>query len=815
MFMRRYISIIFFGNIQIKMNGLIVHASECAHNTSRAHQVKMISNFVCVLFCVIVTLSGCAVKSEMINNSTQLNKEIREEKNVLTEKWVQPSQNVEAQEGWEVVEYIADTIGISDESVEIDEKFISSDNQNLYVLTRCEAATASDVSHEYWWKRYDLTTMEYTEKRIFTKQDFENVLDLSLSEDIVDKIKNGYARVTSVDVCGNKNCVFLTVWNEIWEIRHFYMFQFSFDGKIESATDYVNDVWPDGKDRIGQFGIPMAYCGNDGTIYLLYQQTLRQIGENRESEQDIDLSCLNARTITFSGKGREGIPVFCAWLKKNEKVFFCAKDGELHYLWQGDLEATTCRLDQYGYMLMLQDDRLMTWNVLDGEMNCLYQFTGLSAFSCADIVRNSSGEIVMWYDRGGENGFAYRLNDSDHPDMKELVLMQSFQDEYTAKCAADYTRTHPGIKIIVEQMEDTGDNGWNKLGINIANGQGPDLILANRQQISILKDAGGLTCLTNLISDSTKESIFSGALRFGMFDEELYALPYEASLGTWMIRKDLIPNDNWNLEGVMNAFEEWKKQNPNAKRFEGIYFHASSTQLLYDMCLQNLENCEFVDLNAGKCNFNTDSFTRLLKFCYENGENTESDHFLTKDEQVQDMIDDKTFLYYMGGGLVEYSNARSALGEQYVAIGYPSDKKVLSMIHCYRGVAVNEKSTNKDIAVDFLLSMISEESQVYYTTYWIRKDVLTERVKNDNGDGSGPFFKSFGRSIVPLKGKKDGMSFLDEYMTLMDEGEPLTIQYSIRDIVVEEAGAYFAGEKKESEVADIIQKRVQNYLDEQ
>lgn len=770
--------------------------------------------YICILFCAISMLFGCATKPERIKDGTQPSKELREEKEVLTEKWMQPSQDVGVQEGWEVVEYISDTIDSSDESIEIDEKFVSSDNQYLYLLTRCEVAGASGISHEYWWKRYDLITMECFRKRLFTEEDFRNVLDLSLAEDIDEKIKNGYARVTSADVCGNNNCVFLTVWNETWEIQHFYMFHVSLDGRIESVKDYVNDVWPDGKDRIGQFDIPAAYCGNDGTIYLLNQQILCQLGESGEYKQEIDLGVLNADKILYAGKGQEGIPVFCAWLKKNEKAFFCAKNGELRDLWRGELEVTACRLDRYGYMLMLQNDRLMTWNVLNGKVNCLYRFTGLSAFSCQDIARNASGEIIIWYDKGGENGFAYRLNDSEHPDMKELVLMQNFQDEYTAKCAADYTRTHPGIKIRVEQMKDTEEISWNKLGIEIANGQGPDLILASRQQISILKDAGGLTCLTNLISDNTKDSIFSGALRFGMFDEDLYALPYEASLGTWMIHKDLIPIEDWNLEGVMNAFEEWKKQNPNAKRFEGLSFHASSTQLLCDLCLQNLENCEFVDFDTGKCYFKTDNFIRLLKFCYENGENTKTDHYLTKDELVQDMMDGKTFLYYMGGGLAGYSNAKSALGEQYFTIGYPSDKKVSSMIHCYRGVAVSEKSENKDIAIDFLLSMISEECQVNYTTYWIRRDVLIEHVKNDDGDGSGPFFKLNSRARIPLKGKKDGSSFLDEYMTLMDEGEPLSIQYSIRDIVVEEAAAYFAGVKNESEVADIIQRRVQIYLDE-
>ena len=777
--------------------------------------VKAAKALLCMMLCITCLSEGCASKTGEIGDTTQTIKEIREEKEVLTQKWIQPSSEIRELAGWEVVEYVPDATGLADDT-EIDATFVSSDEKSIYSLARYERNDSDTITYGYWWKRYDLMTMECREKtQLFSEKDFEGLFDPSLSTEISKKVRDGYARVTSVCVSGGKNIVFLTVWNETWEIQHFYMLTISEEGRTEEAKDYADLVWPDAKDRLGRFDVPEACRGDDGTVFLLSSQALRIFGEDGEDAHDFDLSGLGAENIWYAGKSREGIPVFCAWLQKSEKVFFCARGEKIQYLWSGKLDATTCRLDQYGYVLMLQNERLMTWNVLDGEVSSLYQFTGLSGFSCADIARNENGEIIAWYGRRGESGFAYRLNDSEHPDMKELVLLQDFQDQYTAKCAADYTRTHPGVKIRVEQMGDTGEMQWNKLGVEIEGGQGPDLILANRQQISILRDAGGLTDLTDLIPNDIKNNLFSGALKFGVFEERIYALPYEASLGTWMIRSDLLPDGDWDLTGVMNAFEEWKKREPNAERFEGLYFNASSTQLLYDLCLQDLENCELIDFGMGKCYFKSDTFRRLLRFCRDNGENMDTDHYLTKDEMVEEMTTGKTFLYYMGGGLIEYSNARSALGDQYVTIGYPSDKKVSGMIHCYRGVAVNERSKNKDLAVDFLLSMVSEESQVNYTTYWIRKDILKKRVENDGGDEEGPFFKMYGRERIPLKGKKDGTSYLNEYLTLMDEGKPLTIQYGIRDIVIEEAVSYFAGDKKEGEVADIIQKRVQNYLNEQ
>ena len=119
------------------------------------------------------------------------------------------------------------------------------------------------------------------------------------------------------------------------------------------------------------------------------------------------------------------------------------------------------------------------------------------------------------------------------------------------------------------------------------------------------------------------------------------------------------------------------------------------------------------------------------------------------------------------------------------------------------------------MAIDFLLCLVNEENQVNYTTEWVNRDVLREHVKDQSGNKEGPYFQINRYKYLPLDGRDDGTSYLDEYMQLMDQGEPLSVQYYIRDMVMEEAMAYFAGEKTEKDVAKIIQNRVQNYLNEQ
>ncbi|MCR4598470.1 MAG: extracellular solute-binding protein [Acetatifactor sp.] len=771
-----------------------------------------------VFLCLMMLTCGCGKELDENKNLENAKKEVREFTEVLDKAWVQPSTTFQNSSGWEIVEYVPDNWELEDLDQVKCETFVTSDDKYLYILRQSEGLAGNEMIYEYDWKAVDLVTQETCKKSsIFSEEDFLEVFDSDLARDVAEGLKTGYAKITSLDVCNDETSVFLTVWNETWEIRHFYFISLTLDGKLQKAREFMDFAWPEGEDRKGQFNIPEAYWGNNETLYLLDNQNglLRLVSGSGEAKGCFDVREISRSPVQFAGKTPNDIPVFFAQTSHSEKEFFYVDENGIHNLWKGSLEASLCRLDFYGYMILLQGDRLLTWNVLDGEVTCLYQLTGLSAYSCEEIARNANGELLMYYVDKEDQGFMYRLNDADHPDIRELVLLQSFQDEYTSKCAADYARTHPGVQITVKQLESQSGLEWQKLIVDIKDGQGPDLILANRERIGVFEEAGILMPITKLVPEIEKEKIFTGALKFGMFGNELYALPSEASLGIWMIRRDLIPKGPWELESIMTAYEEWKSTNPKARRVECLYFNVTSTQLLYDMCLQNLENCEFVDFQNNKCNFENESFYHLLRFCLENGENYDTDTYLTRSDVLTEMREGEAFLYYLGGGLVDYSDIRNALGDLYCTIGYPSQNKPVGMIHCYRGVAVSEMSENKDIAIDFLLSLISEDSQAKYTTYWINRNVLIDNVKDRNGDKDSPYFQLSRKSNIPLKGREDGTSYLDEYLKLMDEGEPLTTQYAIRDMVIEEAIAFFAGDKSEFEAAEIIQNRVQNYLNEQ
>lgn len=67
-----------------------------------------------------------------------------------------------------------------------------------------------------------------------------------------------------------------------------------------------------------------------------------------------------------------------------------------------------------------------------------------------------------------------------------------------------------------------------------------------------------------------------------------------------------------------------------------------------------------------------------------------------------------------------------------------------------------------------------------------------------------------------LNTKPDGTTWLEEYQELLEQSVPREVGYdAVLAIIQEEAANYFNGTKDAASVADIIQNRVQIYMNEQ
>ena len=137
------------------------------------------------------------------------------------------------------------------------------------------------------------------------------------------------------------------------------------------------------------------------------------------------------------------------------------------------------------------------------------------------------------------------------------------------------------------------------------------------------------------------------------------------------------------------------------------------------------------------------------------------------------------------------------LGDGFHSVGYPTNSGNGRFLSCYECVAVNKQAENREVIDDFLQFVLGEEMQAD-TEIGVRKDVILKEWES---------FESFSWVVVDV----------NEYLALMEKA-PLFFGEDelgeLYNIISEEAEAYFAGDKTEQKTAEVIQRRVQLYLDE-
>ena len=186
---------------------------------------------------------------------------------------------------------------------------------------------------------------------------------------------------------------------------------------------------------------------------------------------------------------------------------------------------------------------------------------------------------------------------------------------------------------------------------------------------------------------------------------------------------------------------------------------------------------------------------------------------MTDEERFSEVEDGRALSYSVGGDLKTFSYAMAMCGEDYQCVGYPTEGACGSRVTCYQFAVVNANTKNYDVAADFLNFILSGEIQREYGTSTVRRDILTEGVVER--PGNSPVFMHGEKSIIELEGKPDGSSYLQEYVELLDTGVPETwMMTELRSIIMEEAAAFFNGDKSAKDAAALIQNKVQLYLDE-
>lgn len=163
-------------------------------------------------------------------------------------------------------------------------------------------------------------------------------------------------------------------------------------------------------------------------------------------------------------------------------------------------------------------------------------------------------------------------------------------------------------------------------------------------------------------------------LEKGQIEDSLYGIACDATFSTMLVSDQVWQGDTWSLQDVLGILEQREREgNPVEWYSDSSYGSKGASAMLNDLVLANLGRSSLVDLQAGKCYFDTEAFCRVLELCRRCQQTAQGSADLTEDEIVKRFLEGKILALKAEGNLMGVSRKLALLEEGIHEVGYPTE----------------------------------------------------------------------------------------------------------------------------------------------
>lgn len=360
--------------------------------------------------------------------------------------------------------------------------------------------------------------------------------------------------------------------------------------------------------------------------------------------------------------------------------------------------------------------------------------------------------------------------------------------------------------------------------IDFVTGKGPDLISLGMIEEEEYVEKNLLEDLSSYLDRDNgvqRDELVESVLKCNTVNGKLICIPPQFSINTLMGKASELGDDpGWTVE----EFMEYVRAHEGAEIFEGVTRGQSKQFIvLYNV---GAEPDKYVNWQEGTVSFDTPEFLEMLEFAgsYESkyydehkstGEKIRDGDVLLYNQNIRDM---ESFLLAkeMFEGDINFIGYPSKAGAPWFGIHNYDDFAMGAFSECKEGawsfLEYLIKSQNMDnppetSSFPVLKSALNDRFQKSMEVTYYLDENMQERMKPlaELGDG-GKTYKIYPASqedVNQVQALIDGVSYVFRYGTVAES------------IIWEEMEAYFAGQKTAQEAVDMIQNRMQIYVNEQ
>lgn len=407
-------------------------------------------------------------------------------------------------------------------------------------------------------------------------------------------------------------------------------------------------------------------------------------------------------------------------------------------------------------------------------------------------------------------------------DAKETIVLgvMFFGNAGMSDAVLRFNQTNEQYRIeVVSYGEEDYEAGKMRLDAELVSESGPDIVWMNYSDMKSYAKQGILEDLYSYIDMEEamdRGDFVESVLAAFETDGKLHCFSPDFSVDT-MIGKsaDVGKEAGWTIEDVI-ALAESKPEGTE------LFEYGTKSRVLESFFYGSMER--FINWETGECSFNDGTFEKLLIFA----DRFPKEILFDEEESTAGKFRDGRILLAATpvAGVDTLQMYEQLFGEPVTLIGYPSDEGAGSYIlPAGPAIGINVNSKHKEAAWDFVKQLLSLEYQTERAK--VSFPILKVALEAKFEENMTPEYREInGEQIEQPKvevgyGDWNGKLYvateeeINAVRTLIEYADGITtLPQEVSNMVLEEAETFFEGQKSAREVADIIQSRVQIYVNE-
>lgn len=427
--------------------------------------------------------------------------------------------------------------------------------------------------------------------------------------------------------------------------------------------------------------------------------------------------------------------------------------------------------------------------------------------------------------------FTY-VDPSTIPDKTSFVLGCEYLGSDVKKRVIDFNKTNTKYRITLKEYSsyNTMDDytlASAQMNNDIISGKMPDVMLIDSSHdISSWANKGLLADVTELIakdSELSQVEFLQNVWDAFKVNDKLYTVVPSFSVQTMTARKDLVGDrTGWTMSEFVSFM---KTQDPNVKPFGDDMLRDTILYYIMTYC-----GSDFVNINTGECNFSSPEFVAMLEYANTFPKEFSEDYWNDYDWTLtqSQYREKKAVLLHTYINRIQdlVYNLHGTLGGEAAFVGYPGISGNSSVIQPGSNLFVlSAKSGCIEGAWEFVRYYLTDEYQNSEELYTlpVSKKAFEEQAKkgmdkpywiDENGE-KVEYDQTFwmnDEEIILEPFTQAEVDAICEFIYSVNKRS--YYNQDIINIVTEEAESYFEGQKSAQDVANLIQNRVQLYVDE-